>query len=235
MIQNREAFLGHIANLLGRPVRTAPLPPPPPVNDYAQTRFADCSPDELLAMFERISTQVNLAQFMVKRREDVPGAVAEVARSFGEGDVVLSGVPQLGELGLSETGLGELLQRRVWRWNTLEGRRNAEEASHARTGIVWAEAGLAESGTMVLFSSPENGRSISLLPENTIFVLRRSALLPRLGMLARRLSERHAAGQPMPSCINLIGGPSSTADIELVKVVGVHGPLRAVYLVVDDL
>ena len=235
MILNREAFLGHIASLLGREVRSVPQPRPEPVNNYAQTRFADLNPDALLEMFVRISSQVNLAQCVVKRPEETATAVADVARTFGDGDVVISGAPQLAELGLTDRALGGLLGRRVWRWNTLEGRRNAEEASRARTGIVWAEAGLAESGTMVLFSSPENGRSISLLPENTIFVLRRSALLPRLGMLAERLSERHAKGIPMPSCINLIGGPSSTADIELVKVVGVHGPLRAVYFIVDDL
>lgn len=235
MILNREAFLDHIANLLGRPVRTVPLSRPAPVNDYAQTRFSDLTPDELLEMFVRISSKVNLAECIVKRPEEVPGAVADVARTMGEGDVVLSAEPALAALGLTEERLHELTERRVWTWNTLEGRRNAEEASRARAGIVWAEAGLAESGTMVLFSSPENGRSISLLPENTIFVLKRSALLPRLGRLAQRLSERHAAGIPMPSCINLIGGPSSTADIELVKVVGVHGPLRAVYLIVDDL
>ena len=76
---------------------------------------------------------------------------------------------------------------------------------------------------------------MSLLPQNPIFVVKKSAILPRLGMLSKKLHERFAAGTPMPSCINLVGGPSSTADIELVKVVGVHGPLKAVYLVIEDL
>lgn len=88
---------------------------------------------------------------------------------------------------------------------------------------------------MVLFSSVGNGRSVSLLPENTIFVVKKSAILPRLGALAARLHVMTEKGEALPSCINLIGGPSSTADIELVKVVGVHGPLRAVYLVLEDL
>jgi L-lactate dehydrogenase complex protein LldG len=43
--------------------------------------------------------------------------------------------------------------------------------------------------------------------------------------------ERYDA---MPSQLVFITGPSNTADIELVRVEGVHGPLTVHYLVVDD-
>ncbi|TGD57472.1 LUD domain-containing protein, partial [Escherichia coli] len=55
-----------------------------------------------------------------------------------------------------------------------------------------------------------------------------------VAQLAERLHQKAQAGERMPSCINIISGPSSTADIELIKVVGVHGPVKAVYLIIED-
>lgn len=231
MIKNREAFLGALAAKLGRPVRTEPIPSAKPVNDYALTRFADRSPDELLKMFFEISGSVNLADCRLTTAAGAARAVKDIAAELGDGEVLLSAEKALKDLGVTTEAIGP----NAWEWGSVEGRKNAERASTSRTGVVWAENALAESGTMVLFSSVENGRSVSLLPQNTIFVVKKSAILPRLGMLSKKLHDRFAAGTPMPSCINLVGGPSSTADIELVKVVGVHGPLKAGYLVIEDL
>ncbi|AGN88056.1 hypothetical protein H650_23895 [Enterobacter sp. R4-368] len=38
----------------------------------------------------------------------------------------------------------------------------------------------------------------------------------------------------MPACINLTGESRSTADIELLNVVGVHAQLNAAYLFIED-
>ncbi|CDK75421.1 transporter [Escherichia coli] len=75
---------------------------------------------------------------------------------------------------------------------------------------------------------------MSLLPEYSLFILRKSTILPRVAQLAEKLHQKAQAGERMPSCINIISGPSSTADIELIKVVGVHGPVKAVYLIIED-
>ena len=100
---------------------------------------------------------------------------------------------------------------------------------------MFAEQALAESGTMVLYSQPAQGRAISLLPEASVFVVAKSTLAPRLTQATALLHQKASRGERIPSCVNFISGPSSTADIELIKVVGVHGPVFATYVVVDDM
>ncbi|MCZ5895781.1 LUD domain-containing protein, partial [Escherichia coli] len=69
------------------------------------------------------------------------------------------------------------------------------------------------SGQLLL---KKRGRSLSLLPEYSLFILRKSTILPRVAQLAEKLHQKAQAGERMPSCINIISGPSSTADIELI-------------------
>jgi L-lactate dehydrogenase complex protein LldG len=87
-------------------------------------------------------------------------------------------------------------------------------------GVTGADAGLAESGSIVLTHGPGRSRMASLIPETHIAVL-------DVGLIHRSLGE-WAAQYPalLPSTANLvvITGPSRTADIEFRLNLGVHGP-----------
>ncbi|MBK5292230.1 MAG: lactate utilization protein [Acidobacteriia bacterium] len=87
-------------------------------------------------------------------------------------------------------------------------------------GITSADYALADTGTLVLLSSPEEARMISLLPPVHLAVVPRDRLLTGLDELLTVL--------PVPSqrssSMVFITGPSRTADIEQILVRGVHGP-----------
>lgn len=97
----------------------------------------------------------------------------------------------------------------------------------ADLAISGADYLIAETGTIVACSRPEEPRSLSLLAPIHIVVAHRRQLLPDLFDLFDTLDPT------MPSCIALITGPSKTGDIELRLVTGVHGP-GEVHLVLID-
>ncbi|TCB98677.1 lactate utilization protein C [Kosakonia quasisacchari] len=230
-MDNRMAFLTTISQALGREVRYQPEQGMPPVNNYAQTRLTGLSPQQRCDEFINVASTVMLADCALTSEEKAGEAVLNLCEKYGSQPIVVSGDARLKALGITHR-LEEAYDAFIW--DPAKGEENVRKAEQAKMGVVYAEYGLTESGGVVLFSAPERGRALSLLPASSIFVLRKSTILPRVSQLAQTLHQKALAGERMPSCINLIGGPSSTADIELIKVVGVHGPVNAAYLIVED-
>ena len=222
-MDNRTAFLNTIAQALGRPLRFEPQADAAPVNNYANERLTELSPEQRCSAFIQFASEVMLARCELTSEDQAADAALRLCEELGQQPVV-------------ELGITERLQQECNAvvWDPARGSENITQAEQAKVGVVYAEYGLTESGGVVLFSAPERGRSLSLLPESSIFVLRKSTILPRVAQLAEKLHQKAQAGERMPSCINIISGPSSTADIELIKVVGVHGPVKAVYLIIED-
>ncbi|ARD40118.1 lactate utilization protein C [Edwardsiella ictaluri] len=230
-MNNRDEFLATIARQLGREVRHIPQPRPQPINDYAQTRLTGLSVQQRCDAFIDVASNVMLAHCERCSEADAAQAALHLCQRYGQTPTIVSGDGRLAQLGITETLVRECP---ATVWDPALGAENLRMAEQAKVGVVYAEYGLAESGGVVLFSSALHGRALSLLPESSIFVLRKSTILPRVAQLASLLHQRAQWGGRMPSCINLIGGPSSTADIELIKVIGVHGPVNAAYLIVED-
>jgi L-lactate utilization protein LutC len=87
----------------------------------------------------------------------------------------------------------------------------------AITGVA---AAIAETGTVVCESGPTVARGSSLIPPIHVAVVAAGQLLPDLYDYLEELSQR----RDLPANVNVITGPSKTADIEGVLVTGVHGP-----------
>lgn len=230
-MENRDAFMQHIARQLGREPRQLPEPLPVTHSAPLRSRYAEKIAEQPCESFMEFASQMMQVHCELAPLAELSQVAEGLCNQYGGGPILISG-----DARLAKTGITAHLQRSFPAncWASPGREDNLRIAAGANIGVVFAEYGLCETGGVVLFSSPWQGRAISLLPPTTLFVVYKSRLLPGVTQLAEILRQREQSGEPLPSCINLIAGPSSTADIELIKVVGVHGPLNAVYLIIED-
>jgi L-lactate dehydrogenase complex protein LldG len=103
-----------------------------------------------------------------------------------------------------------------------------EEIEQAQGVVTAATCAVAESGTIVLHHTPPEGRRVlTLLPDWHLCVLRASQVV-------ETLPEYFAVCEAPPALATFISGPSATADIEMTRIKGVHGPRFLNVIVVRD-
>lgn len=100
-----------------------------------------------------------------------------------------------------------------------------------QTSVTPCLAAVAETGSLVILSGEQTPTTLNLLPDNHIVVVRRSQVLRNFEDVWQQLREQ---GDSLPRAVNLITGPSRTADIEQTMQLGAHGPRRVHIIVVDD-
>ncbi len=103
----------------------------------------------------------------------------------------------------------------LYRWDES----NLDAAYDLDCGITDIYAAIAETGSIVIRPTPNQGRALSLIPPIHIAIMETKSILPDLIDLMEKI-----AIEPHPQNITLITGPSKTADIEGALVTGVHGP-----------
>jgi L-lactate dehydrogenase complex protein LldG len=92
-----------------------------------------------------------------------------------------------------------------------------------QTSVTPCFAAVAESGGVVTLSGPDTPSTLNFVPENHIVIVHASQVVRHFEDM---WTLWRAKGLPMPRSINIISGPSRTADIEQTIQLGAHGPRR---------
>ncbi|GGK28031.1 lactate utilization protein C [Caldalkalibacillus thermarum] len=226
---DRQAFLQKIARKLGRPTPTKVNRPRwnhHPWDHLSQGR----THRELVDQFEQELSALTGEVVRVPALEELPQTVSRWIREQGLKRLVAWQHPSAAGQALVQT-LNQLADIHTTFWSSSAGRESLiAAAEQADLGVVVAEYGLAETGTVVLYNRGEQGRLVSLLPAACGVVLRGSRIVPRLTQVLSQLKGIVSDY----SCINFITGPSRSADIEMDLSIGVHGPGRLVVFLIDD-
>lgn len=189
---SRERILARVRAALADVTDTEEVP-----RDYDRTRSG---PDLLDLLVDRLVDY----KAAVLRVEDVAAAVAEALRRRGARRVA---APE----GVPASWLGDA-----------EPVRDDPPLSPADLdgldGVVTGCAvAIAETGTIVLDASPDQGRRVlTLVPDYHLCVVRRDQIVRTVPEAVERLDPARP--------LTWISGPSATSDIELNRVEGVHGP-----------
>ena len=201
---SRESVLNKVRGALGRSTGQQPPPLPSPlvrVPESDKLRNAN----RFVTAFEKLAGKT----FRVGGTDEVAGAVRELLAGKR---AIASNAAYLRECGLLqmpnvESGVTDREQLR-------------EACATADIGITSVDYVLADTGTLVMLSSPEEARLISLLPPIHLAVFSRERILSGLDELLTLLPQP----AEQTSAMVFITGPSRTADIEQILVRGVHGP-----------
>jgi L-lactate dehydrogenase complex protein LldG len=98
-------------------------------------------------------------------------------------------------------------------------------------GVSYAFGAVAESGTLMLTSGRDNPTTLNFLPDTHVVLVSADDVAGDYETLWARLRERYGPGV-MPRAVNLITGPSRSADIGQTLILGAHGPRRLHVIVV---
>jgi L-lactate dehydrogenase complex protein LldG len=178
---------------------------PEPTRDYLGSH----TPDDPAAILDLLHE--NLADYRanVHRTDEdgLPGLLTRLLAAHGSRTVLVP--PELPPQWLAAAGSTRIHDRAV---------STAQELDAVDSVVTGCALAIAETGTIVLDGSPDQGRRrITLVPDHHICVVRApEQVVASVPQAMSRLDPTRP--------LTWISGPSATSDIELDRVEGVHGP-----------
>jgi L-lactate dehydrogenase complex protein LldG len=222
MMSSRDAILGRIRRSLGASgsdtTRLAAVRhrlAETPVNVVpARGQLPDA---ERIELFVRKAGEAFATVVRLGSHNDVPAAVAEYLRGRNLPQAIRRGAdPRLADL--------------PWGQEAQLAVTVGPSAGQDLAGLSHADAGVAETGTVVLTSGTDNPTTLNFLPDYHIVVVEASTVSGDYETVWADLRRRFGAGT-MPRTVNLVTGPSRSADIEETLLLGAHGP-RSLHILV---
>ncbi len=181
---------------------------------------AQLEPTAQVDLFQAMAEEHAASLTRVASAQEVPGAVAAYLKAHN--------LPQ--RLRAAPDPELDALPWETQSLLTVErGRAEAEDTA----SLTGAFAGIAETGTLMLLSGEDAPTTLNFLPDTHIVLLKASQVVGPYEE-AWDLVRAKFGPDAMPRTVNMITGPSRTADIEQTIQLGAHGPRRLHIVLIED-
>ena len=188
--------------------------------------------DELMGLLERSAAQAGWRVARMRTPAEAAAYIRRTAQDLEARTMLRSAHECLDGLGIDVALSGTGIELEVMALGDDEGDGEGREGRRAEfrrkaiaadIGITGVDYAIAETGSCVLLARKGVSRVVSLLPPVHIAVVESGQVLPSLDELFTLRRQDFMRGD-LGSYMNLISGPSRSADIEYKIVTGVHGP-----------
>ncbi len=106
-----------------------------------------------------------------------------------------------------------------------------KDLTNCQVSVTGCETLVARTGTIVLSSAQQSGRTVSVYAPVHVCIAYTNQLVYDISESLRQVQQKYAN---LPSLISFASGPSRTADIEKTLVTGVHGPKEVFCFLVEQ-
>lgn len=174
------------------------------------------------SVIRRFVEEVEAVSGVVHRVADLDAAARELD--------ILVGTTNVSKLVVTRDELARAVSARVLgQHEVVDPESDREQIASSQMGLAGARLAIAEHGTLVLAAEDDRSRFAALLPPHHVAILSERRILGTLAEALAKLGEG-----PLPADVTFVSGPSRTADIEQILVIGIHGPTRLDILLVAD-
>ena len=223
MTQAREEILARVRAALEHPSRLPETPAGTSARIAAQ--MAAATPTERRGLANQFKKEVETVSgecYILTTADAAAEKLAELLALVSVAKLALDGDP------LSRAAAARLKGIHHFDAAALSPEERRKRLPSVPAALVTADFGIADTGTLVVrFDAARSGWS-HVLPETIYTLLPASRLLPHL----QALVERPDAGEFRNMV--MITGPSRTADIEKILILGAHGPKRLVVMIIME-
>lgn len=181
---------------------------------------------ELRDQFQKELELVQAEFHLAHNRQEIVDIVSRIMKESNYTSLAVAGNGVCQEIGRKVTEAGQDIE--LVRAIDFEGDERKQKLAVTQAAFVDAEYAVADIGSLVVIYDDTPSSLPHFLPDTIFIMVRPEQLLANLFELFEKLPTEKARN------MTLITGPSRTADVEKILVLGAHGPRRMVVFMLEE-